>query len=572
MEKESYSIDDILSEVKRRREQENESNPDFKITQDNEAEDKAQSSQNEQTADEPDDKPENEHELKEIVQEPETQEPETEARENSETKPAEEKIDTETEAESTAEEQTQQSEADEKVPDGYVDILAMAQEDEPQQEDEPVKAQTENKKNENKVKVSFFKTKQGKVFKWIIAILLIAIIVVGALAGVYVYKSINSIADNKQDRPQSTEMWEGMSDNSENFPEIIETGADQLSSLQDMIRTWYYNGAPASSSHVLNVLLIGEDTRGEDILDEGTRADSAIIVSINADTKKITLTSVLRDTYGYWENTPGDAETGEFGKINGAMMSGIDTYINCVEKMYKIDIDNYVIVNFDSFQGIIDALGGVEIDITSREIREINNDPETYGYVTIDQTFDGSSGRMLLDGEQALAYCRIRHLDSDAVRADRQKTCLIEIFNKLKSSSKVTQLKVIDTLLPYVKTGFSSSEIVSIAKYALSQGWLNYDIEMITVPYTKKGGTFYGAWCWKSDFPQDAHYAQTMLYGKSSITLAQERVDYKNCNLYGFYEENLLPCYSTITNYSYGEVTTYPSEEDTTDTSTTNSY
>lgn len=557
MEKESYSIDDILSEVKKRREQENQSNPEFKIDEKNKTENEAQP---EPKAEETEEEAANAPEVQEAEAEVEAAvEEEISVEEITEDEPIEEAL--------TEEESAEQNEVDDSVPDGYVDILALA--DDEQTEIETATAQTEEKK-----KVSFFKTKQGKIFKWIIIILVIAILVVGALAGVYIYKSVNSIADNTQNKPQSTETWGGMSDNSENFPEIIETGADNLSSLQDMIRTWYYNGAPASSSHVFNVLLIGEDTRGDDILEDGTRADSAIIVSINADTKKITLTSVLRDTYGYWEDTPGDPETGKFSKINEAMLNGIDTYINCVEKLYKIDIDNYVIVNFDSFESIIDALGGVEIEITSREIREINNDQPTYGYVTIDQTFEGSSGRMLLDGKQALAYCRIRHLDSDAIRADRQKTCLFEIFNKLKDSSKVTQLKVIDTLLPYVKTGFSSGEIVSIAKYALSKGWLNYDIEMITLPYTKKGGTYYGAWVWKSDFPQDANYAQTMLYGKSSITLAQERVDYKNCNLYGFYEENLVPCYSTITNYSYGEVTTYPSDEDeeTTSTSTTNNY
>ena len=548
MEKESYSIDDILSEVKKRREQKNQSNPDFKIDEKNSTENEAQP---EPKVQEPE---------QEIAQEAEeAAEPEAEIEAEAEVEvEADEIIEDEPAKEAPVEEApAEQNKIDDTVPDGYVDILALAQEDDGQSEEQPATAQTEEKK-----KVSFFKTKQGKVFKWIIIILVIAILVVGALAGVYIYKSLNSIADNNQNRPQSTETWGGMSDNSENFPEIIETGADNLSSLQDMIKTWYYNGAPASSSHVFNVLLIGEDTRGEDILEEETRADSAIIVSVNADTSEITLTSILRDTYAYWENTPGDADTGEFGKINGAMVSGIDTYINCVEKMYKIDIDNYVIVNFESFESIIDALGGVEIEITSAEIREINNHQKRYNYVTIDQTFEGSSGTMLLDGAQALAYCRIRYIDSDAVRADRQKTCLFEIFNKLKDSSKVTQLKVIDTLLPYVKTGFSSGEIVSIAKYALSKGWLNYDVEMITLPYTKKGGTFYGAWCWKTDFPQDANYAQTMLYGKSSITLAEKRVDYQNCNLYGFYEDNLVPCYSTITNYSYGETTTYPSDDD----------
>lgn len=387
-------------------------------------------------------------------------------------------------------------------------------------------------------------------------------------AGIYIHNALNTITDSGE-APEQVDEWTGMATLTESFPEIIETEASRLSSLQDMIRTWYYNGEPASSSHLLNVLLIGEDTRGSDILEDGTNADSVIIVSINIDTKKITLTSVLRDTYAYWETEPGNEESGQFGKINGAMQSGIGTYINCVEKMYKVDIDNYVIVNFDSFSGIIDALGGVDIELTEAEINEINN-PDNgnpryanrYGGVTIKKSFEGSSGTMHLTGEQALAYCRIRYIDSDTVRADRQKQCLNQMFTQLKDSSTVTLLKVVDKLIPYVKTGFGSSEILAIARFALSEGWLSYDVEMTSVPNARinengAGGNYYGTWCWKSDFPQDSHYLQTLLYGKSSITLAKERVDILQCNEYGFYEETLVPTRAIIYNNAYGETTTY---------------
>lgn len=547
VEKESYNIDDILSEVKKRREQESES---LKI-KDNVKEEEQESQQ------ERDDlKEEIKSDSSEQIEEDETvvstdnEEPDAKADE-------EEKASEETQP---LDEDASEAISDD-VSEGYVDILSFA--DDKNETVDEVLDKIEINTEPEKKKVPFFKTKQGKILKWIIVFLVIAILIVGVFAGLYVYKLVNNISNNDtQNRTQSTKTWEGMSGDIENFPEIIETDASQLSSLQDMIKTWYYNGAPASASNVFNVLLIGEDTRGDDILDDETRADSAIIVSVNIETEIITLTSVLRDTYAYWENEPGNPDTGEFGKINGAMISGIGTYINCVEKMYKVDIDNYAIVNFDSFKSIIDKLGGVEIEISSAEIREINNHPNRYGDVYIEKSFDGSSGKMLLSGEQALAYCRIRYLDSDAVRADRQKTCLFEVFNKTKDSSTATQLKVIDALMPYVKTGFGSGEVISIAKYAFSKGWLGYDIEMVTVPYTKKGGEFYGAWCWKTDFPQDAHYLQTMLYGKSSVILAQERIDYANCNLYGFYEDTLVPTYSTITNYNYKETTTYPSEDE----------
>ena len=240
----------------------------------------------------------------------------------------------------------------------------------------------------------------------------------------------------------------------------------------------------------------------------------------------------------------------------------VNTYINCLEGLYKINIDNYAIVNFDSFKKIIDAMGGVTLELTSSEIYEINSHPKRYGDVYIEQTFEGSSGEIKLDGSQALAYCRIRKIDSDNMRADRQKTCLTQIFKQAKGESKVTLLKMVNALLPYVKTGFSTKEVVSIAKYAFSEGWLGYEVKMTSVPYARinesgMGGTNYGEWMWRPDYPQDAHYLQTLLYGKSNIILAQTRVDVVNCENYGYYSEGSYPVTATIYNDAYGEATTY---------------
>lgn len=584
MEKESYNIDDILSEVKKHkekelREAENAFKPDenaegFTINTEEKSvitEEPTETEQEVQAEEEP------QEEIFSITEEDPAEDFATQEQEAEEQEPVVEAVTEdrthsvndaekqptqveETEEEGDGEAETVIKEEKSDIPDGFVDLLEIANETEALEE-----APIEPKKKKEKKKAS----KKSRTIR----IILLFIVFIFSLAVVFGVVYIDRALDNMTDDSASQEQWGGMDQLIENFPTINETEASQLSSLQDMIRDWYYNGAPCSSSHVLNVLLIGEDTRGDEILEDETRADAAIIASVNIDTKTITLTSVLRDTYAYWEDTPGDENTAEFGKINGAMsMAGIDGYINCIESLYKIDIDNYVIVNFTSFESIIDQIGGVEIEITAAEIYEINSHPSRYGDVYIEQSFEGDSGTMLLDGKQALAYCRIRKIDSDNARADRQKICLNQIFEGVKDGSTVTQLKVVNALLPYVKTGFSSREILSIAQYALSQGWLSYDVQMTTVPYARinergAGGTYYGAWCWKADFPQDAYYLQTLIYGKSSVILARERVDILNCNLYGFYEDNLTPCYAIIYNYNYGEVTTYVSEEEETTTS-----
>lgn len=405
-------------------------------------------------------------------------------------------------------------------------------------------------------------------------ILILLIIVLCAGIGVYWYVNniLETVTDENADKQTNVSQMK-MDERVESFDPIEEADASEIGSLQDMIKKWYKNGTPASSSRVLNIMLIGEDTRGKKVLESGTRADSAIVASVNLDTKQIKLTSILRDAYAYWETTPGDESTGHFGKINGAMSTyggDIHTYISAVENLYKIKIDNYVIVNFTSFEKIIDNLGGVELELTSAEINEINNHQKRYGGVYIDKTFDGTKGTLKLSGKQALAYCRIRKIDSDNMRANRQKICLSKVFSDMKNASSVQLLKILNDMVPYIRTDMPKSNIISTAKYALSEGWMSYDVSTSNVPEYRNdengaGGTFYGAWCWKADYPMDAYMLQMDIYGKSSITLARTRVDYINCRESGFYSETGYAVQATYTNENYGEVTTrVPEKESTT--------
>ena len=407
-----------------------------------------------------------------------------------------------------------------------------------------------------------------------IRVILILLIIV-LCAGIGVYWYVNNILDTVTDEnadKQTNVSQVKMDERVESFDPIEEADASEIGSLQDMIKKWYKNGTPASSSRVLNIMLIGEDTRGKKVLESGTRADSAIVASVNLDTKQIKLTSILRDAYAYWETTPGDESTGHFGKINGAMSTydgNIHTYISAVENLYKIKIDNYVIVNFTSFEKIIDNLGSVELELTSAEINEINNHQKRYGGVYIDKTFDGTKGMVKLSGKQALAYCRIRKIDSDNMRANRQKICLSKVFSDMKNASSVQLLKILNDMVPYIRTDMPKSNIVSTAKYALSEGWMSYDVFTSNVPEYRNdengaGGTFYGAWCWKADYPMDAYMLQMDIYGKSSITLARTRVDYINCRESGFYSETGYAVQATYTNENYGEVTTRAPEKEST--------
>ncbi len=552
MSKDNYNIDDILSEIKAHRDGADK----LEKTAEQAVEEQAAAAP---TAEEPvqEDTAEEEPIIEEEAKPEETEaedesvsEEETEAEEEA---PEEEPAQEETSEEEQTEEEISESE-EEEAPEGMIDILSLSDDDVPDFiNDEEILSETdepEEKEKKNKKKIA-------KIIIGIIALIVVIAVAVGAI---FANDMLDKIIKNGGNTVATTEEpWQGMDKLIKDFAPIDETEATQLSSLKDMIKSWYYNGKPCSSTHVLNVLFIGEDTRGSEILDEGTRADSAIIVSVNIDTKVVTLTSVLRDAYTYWETKEGDESTGQFGKVNGAMSTGdINAYINCIENMYKIKIDNYAIVNFDSFETIVDTLGGVTLTLTQAEIDEINNHQIRYGHVTIEKTFEGDKGKMKLTGKQALAYCRIRKLDSDNMRADRQKTCISEIFKQTRKASKVRLIRIIKKLIPYVNTNFGKNEILKIAKYAMSQGWLDFDIYMQTMPEQNlKGGMGYGAWIWKCDFPADAYNLQYIIYGESNITLAHIRPNTATCPEEGFFEDGdaAMDLQYTISNTNYGEVT-----------------
>ena len=537
MEKESYSIDDILSEVKRRRESENRE----------QANTEAQVSAQTFKQAEPEKNIEAEPKLKDDIK---VQQPEVKV------SVAEEEP-TKTEVFIEKEENTAKSDtADIVIPtieeekNGFTDTDEVEENEsvasinqvqaEPQENNDMVDLfslaggevilpqKAEEPKKEEKVK--FSKTKKGKAIISIIVVLLVMIVAAGVFAIFYANNMLNKVTDDNKggtDYEMGT-YYNGMDFLKEDFPTIEEASAGDVYSYKEYLKQWYQNGDPVSSTHVLNILLIGEDTRDEKITDT-SRADSAIIASINVDTKEIHLTSVLRDLYVYFEV---DGK-GQYGKINAAAsMGGMKCYINTIERYYKIAINNYAVVNFNSFPKIIDALGGVPIKITSAEINEINNHPRVYGNVTIKQTFDGTEGTMKLNGKQALAYCRIRHIDSDGARANRQKTVLNALLNKVKKSGTVDTVKTVNQLAGYVYTGYNKKELISIGNTALRDGWLDYEMKTKNVPAVEncKGGSRFsvapGNWIWLADIPKDAYELQMEIYGKSNIKLSENRTAY----------------------------------------------
>ena len=215
-----------------------------------------------------------------------------------------------------------------------------------------------------------------------------------------------------------------------------------------------------------NIALFGVDSR-EGSLGKGTRSDTIIIASINNDTGDIRLCSVYRDTY---LNLGNDS----YNKCNAAYAKGgPEQAINMLNMNMDLNITDYVTVGFEGLIETIDALGGVYIDVQQNEIVHLNNyqismvgkttDKKTYTATEgVDYIAVKEPGMQLLNGLQATAYCRIRYVGDDFMRAKRQRTVLAAVMDVCKKSDPATLNKILNAALPNVSTSLDVDEMTAM--------------------------------------------------------------------------------------------------------------
>ena len=302
--------------------------------------------------------------------------------------------------------------------------------------------------------------------------------------------------------------------------------------LEPLLRRWANNNTERlHDRNVMNVLLCGVDTESGKAL--GGNADAILLVSINRKEKTITLTSIFRDSYSYI-NLTGDPDSPRTltDRVNAAYsLGGPATLMDTLEDNYKITIDSYISVDFKSFPEIINALGGVKVDVTQAEADYINSTA---------QSMHGEfpAGKQVpLSGEQALVYTRIHSLDSDAMRSARQRKVLSAIMESAKEAAPGELLEALEQTLQYVVTDLSRDDIDRFSKEAILQGWFKYELRQLQAPraqgkgagtedYTGVSAYIGDKWLWIVDYPRDAHRLQMALYGKTSIK--PEQMEQKN--------------------------------------------
>lgn len=256
------------------------------------------------------------------------------------------------------------------------------------------------------------------------------------------------------------------------------------------------------SDDVLNILVIGLDD------DEGTgeaRSDSMMLVSLDSKHKKIKLTSFLRDM---WVDIP-DYKT---AKLNASCShGGAQLVIDTIETNFKVDIDNYVMVNFNIFVEIVNELGGIDVDVSKAE---------SDAMAKFDCIVEPGEN-VHLDGEQTLWYARIRKCDSDFQRTSRQREVVTLLFDKLKTKNVKELYDLGLNVLQKVQTGFTKSDlkkmIVDVKNRNSIIKYLSYDIEQMSVPAdgTWNDATIKGQMVLEVDIDKNSELLKEFIYGDS---------------------------------------------------------
>lgn len=357
------------------------------------------------------------------------------------------------------------------------------------------------------------KSKKKKAAKIIIAIICIILaICIGLYVAVFMYlRSLSNLVPEVEDT--MTYDFDGEEtvpvtlENDHVFEQIYEGDATEL---QASIKEWATKGEPMYDKDVINILCIGVDTRNKNTISGLT--DSMVIASVNTELGTISFASIMRDCYAYLED--GNC----FNKINSAFpFYGIESLMNTVESHFKIKLDGYAMINFAFFKAAIDKLGGVTVGLSEHEANYFN---EYYGW-------DLQAGSAVnLNGDQALAFCRSRKIyaDGDVQRTQNQREVLINILKKAATIKTSEIPEYVATFYPYFDTNYSENDIINLATKAVVGGWFTFDVQEMVVPAADARTPHSGSvWYWEVDYPLAAQQLQMFIYGKTNITLSEDR-------------------------------------------------
>lgn len=271
-------------------------------------------------------------------------------------------------------------------------------------------------------------------------------------------------------------------------------------------------------SSVYNILLIGTDDRTEKFSTDA-RGDTCILLSINKNTGKVTLASFERGTgvpvlWGPYEGQ-WDWLTHTF-RYGGAQMM-----VEEIRDNYLVDVNRYIRINIRTLVKLIDAIGGVDIDLTEAEANHLDNPEGTFteGYakgigMEDKEQFDLTAGVNHLNGVTAMVYARTRYIDDDWHRVQRQRKVIMAAAEKLSKLSASEMISTLDAVIPLVQTDLSETEVAELL--TLAPVFMGAEIQQITIPADGTYGSMKGMdgrSMYAVDFNANAKILKEMLYG-----------------------------------------------------------
>ena len=273
---------------------------------------------------------------------------------------------------------------------------------------------------------------------------------------------------------------------------------------------------------ILNILLLGTDERDLEFSDRA-RSDAILLLSLDLNKHTIKLVSIERGL-----TVPVLLEGVPYGTVDLIThcfnYGGADLMMKEVEECLRVKVDRYVRVNLNVFIKVIEALGGVEVELTEEEANFMNELIETAGsesqalyYGDNERDFHANlkAGKNHLNGTMALIYARLRAIDSNWHRIVRQRNIIQACINSLKGADISTLNNMCNEILPLVKTNFTKKEITQLMLQA--PNFIHADIEQMTIPaegtFNRKEGAG-GLYVYSPIFRDNSIILQEFFYGE----------------------------------------------------------
>lgn len=300
--------------------------------------------------------------------------------------------------------------------------------------------------------------KGGALWLILVAVMVVVLLIIGGIA---IYKNLPG------NQPDTEDSQVGTTQDSENQ---TETGG--TTEMESESETQIEEPNPSDGSETF--VMFGVDVTGS-YMGKGTRSDSLMLINVNHDKGQVKVISIYRDCM---------VDQKEYGykKISNAHSYGGQEFaLSVINENFDLNLEKYVTVNFTTLTNLVNKIGGVEIELTDAEIAEINKScsPKLEG-----------AGKHVLNGAQALAFSRIRRIDNDYNRTERQREVLFEIFETAKGMSTLDRIDLADSMMNQMVTNYSTDEITSLLYYVSK-----YEIITMTAyPQVFYGGIVEGSW------------------------------------------------------------------------------